>query len=171
MIGHAFALRSRRWIGGTGLAAALVAFGGVGADAADLAVGLAGEHGGEGGTRLAVELAVVRSGEGALFVAIHGPATEESFPEAAGAVAMFKLPAEAGPARFAIRGLAPGTYAIAAFHDENDNGELDAGLLGIPTEGYGFSNDAPSTMGPASFEDAAFDLGGQPVAMRITLDY
>ena len=171
MIGHAFALGPRRWIAGTGLAAAIATFGGLGAGAADLAVDLAGAHNDDGGTRLAVELDAVRSGEGALFVAVHGPATAESFPEAAGAIAMFKLPAAAGPARLAIRGMAPGSYAIAAFHDENDNGELDANLLGIPTEGYGFSNDAPSTMGPANFEDAAFDLGGQPVAMRITLNY
>jgi uncharacterized protein (DUF2141 family) len=36
--------------------------------------------------------------------------------------------------------LEPGTYAIIAFHDENDNGKLDENGWGVPTEGYAFSN-------------------------------
>ena len=36
----------------------------------------------------------------------------------------------------------PGTYALAVVHDENMNGKLDTNLLGVPTEGYGFSNGA-----------------------------
>lgn len=34
----------------------------------------------------------------------------------------------------------PGDYAIAAYQDENENGELDAGAFHIPKEPYGFSN-------------------------------
>ena len=38
--------------------------------------------------------------------------------------------------------LKPGAYAVITFHDENDNGKLDENASGLPTEGYGFSNDA-----------------------------
>ena len=48
-----------------------------------------------------------------------------------------------------------GTYAIKLFHDENGNGKLDTNLVGIPSEGYGFSNNA-GAFGPATFEDASF---------------
>ena len=44
--------------------------------------------------------------------------------------------------------LAPGRYALSAFHNENDNGELDTNLLGVPSEGYGFGNDASAAFGP-----------------------
>lgn len=44
-------------------------------------------------------------------------------------------------------------YAVRIVHDENGNGSLDVNFLGVPLEGYGFSNDAGS-LGPASFEDA-----------------
>ena len=49
-----------------------------------------------------------------------------------------------------------GEYAIKLFHDENMNGELDSNFLGIPTEDYGFSNNARGTFGPAEYDDAKF---------------
>ena len=58
-----------------------------------------------------------------------------------------------------LHDLPPGTYAIKLFHDANGNGELDTNLVGMPVEGYGFSNDA-GRLGPASFEDAAVKLDG-----------
>jgi uncharacterized protein (DUF2141 family) len=51
-----------------------------------------------------------------------------------------------------------GEYAVKVFHDENGNGELDKGILGIPEEAYGFSNDARGSMGPPEYEKAAFRL-------------
>lgn len=51
-----------------------------------------------------------------------------------------------------------GTYAIAAYHDKNRNGKLDKSLLGIPTETYGFSNNARGTFGPPDFNDAKFEF-------------
>lgn len=50
--------------------------------------------------------------------------------------------------------LPKGEYAIAIFHDENGNGTMDFGKMGIPIEKFGFSNDAKCVMGPPVFEDA-----------------
>lgn len=47
-------------------------------------------------------------------------------------------------------------YAIAVFHDSNSNGKLDKNFLGIPKEGYAFSNNASGTFGPPKFKDASF---------------
>ncbi len=62
-----------------------------------------------------------------------------------------------GELRTTIHGLPQGRYAVKLFHDANDNGELDRNLVGIPTEGYGFSNNA-GRRGPPSFSDAAVDV-------------
>jgi uncharacterized protein (DUF2141 family) len=35
--------------------------------------------------------------------------------------------------------LAPGTYAVGAYHDENNNSRLDTDLIGYSTEGYALS--------------------------------
>ncbi len=55
-----------------------------------------------------------------------------------------------------IRNLAPGKYAVQYYHDENLNGSLDKSRLGIPTEGYGFSNNAYGMFGPKPFRDWLF---------------
>jgi uncharacterized protein (DUF2141 family) len=65
----------------------------------------------------------------------------------------------------------PGTYALAVIHDENMNGKLDVNALGIPTEGYGFSNDAASWFGAPTFKDASFRYDGHSLDMTISLHY
>lgn len=49
-----------------------------------------------------------------------------------------------------------GIYAVAMFHDMNNNGELDKKAIGIPLEPYGFSNDAHGPIGPPSIDQAWF---------------
>ncbi|MBR8731935.1 hypothetical protein IX339_001390 [Porphyromonas levii] len=51
-----------------------------------------------------------------------------------------------------------GIYAIALFQDANNNGILDIGNNGIPTEKYGFSNDVEPVTGPPSFKDCSFEI-------------
>jgi uncharacterized protein (DUF2141 family) len=55
--------------------------------------------------------------------------------------------------------LPPGDYAVLVFHDENDNGVLDKGAFGIPTEGYGFSNNAKGFFGAPSWRAAGVTIG------------
>jgi uncharacterized protein (DUF2141 family) len=68
-----------------------------------------------------------------------------------------------------IEDLSFGQYAISAYHDENNNGELDSGLFGIPTEDYGFSNNARGSFGPPDYEDAAFEFNesGQKISIQL----
>ncbi len=49
-----------------------------------------------------------------------------------------------------------GKYTIRYFHDENMNFELDTNDIGIPKEGYGFSNNASGQYGPPSIEKRIF---------------
>lgn len=54
--------------------------------------------------------------------------------------------------------LPSGTYAIAVFHDKNNNGVLDKNMLGMPVERYGFSNNARETFSAPSFKSASVEL-------------
>lgn len=67
-------------------------------------------------------------------------------------------------------GLQPGTFAISALHDENDNGKLDTNLIGIPKEGIAVSNDAMPKFSAPRFAATSFSLTGD-TAQRITLVY
>jgi uncharacterized protein (DUF2141 family) len=54
--------------------------------------------------------------------------------------------------------LPEGEYALAIYQDANRNKILDKNLLGIPTEIYGFSNNARRNFSAPSFQEAKFKL-------------
>jgi uncharacterized protein (DUF2141 family) len=64
-----------------------------------------------------------------------------------------------------------GTYAVACIHDENKNGKLDTGALGIPTEGTVASNHAKGFMGPPSFDKAKFQFSGTATTLDLRMGY
>ena len=74
-------------------------------------------------------------------------------------------------ARCDFEDIPSGTYAMAVIHDEDMNGKLETNLLGIPTEGYGFSNDAKSMIGVPSFSAASFPYDGQSLDLTMNLHY
>lgn len=80
--------------------------------------------------------------------------------------------APARPGRVVVRvEVPPGTWAVQAYHDENGNGKLDRNLLGLPTEGLGFSNDARFRFGPPRWAEAAFRLGPDGGQVVVPLRY
>ena len=74
-------------------------------------------------------------------------------------------------ARFDFLDLPPGTYALAVIHDENMDGKIDTNWLGIPKEGYGFSNDAKAIFSAPSFSSASFFYDGRDMNLTISLHY
>lgn len=57
---------------------------------------------------------------------------------------------------FTLDSIPAGTYAFGVFHDENDNQQIDQNWLGIPTEGFAFSNNAMGSFGPPTYDQAKF---------------
>ena len=80
------------------------------------------------------------------------------------------IPASQTKIEWQIENLAYGQYAIAVYHDKNKNGKLDTNMLGIPLEEYGFSNNARSRFGPASWSQAKFTVNERNVVHRILLE-
>lgn len=78
--------------------------------------------------------------------------------------------AKAGEVQITFENITSGDYAISVMHDANENDELDSNAIGIPKEGFGFSNDAMGMFGPPSFEKAKFNLSGDN-KVTITLKY
>ena len=79
--------------------------------------------------------------------------------------------AKQGEVQLIFENIPPGTYAISVMHDANENGKMDSNLIGIPQEGFGFSNDAQGKFGPPGFEKAKFVCGGKDQVMVINLKY
>jgi len=121
------------------------------------------------GADLEVELRGLHSAEGHALVALHREAAGADFPSDASVVANVAAPAAINTV-VVFRELPAGEYAVAAFHDANGDGELNANFVGMPTECYGFSNDARGFMGPPSFDDAAFSLGAEAGTQRLVVN-
>lgn len=62
--------------------------------------------------------------------------------------------ATTGEVRVVFEGLKAGEYGLSVIHDENDNGEIDNNVIGIPTEGFAFGNNSMGMFGPPPFEKA-----------------
>ncbi|MBM2575891.1 DUF2141 domain-containing protein [Jannaschia sp. Os4] len=75
--------------------------------------------------------------------------------------------ARASGGRVTVTGVPDGVYAVQVFHDEDADGALDRNGF-WPTEGLGFSNDAPMRMGPPRFRDAAVRVtGGGSIRLNV----
>lgn len=118
---------------------------------------------------LDIRIGGVNSGDGRIMVALFDAA--EAFMGDDTQTAALMLPAQPGGVRALIGNLPPGRYAISVYHDANGNQALDTNLLGLPREGYGFSNDARGMAGPPSFEAASFEIGADPATVELTLSY
>lgn len=121
-------------------------------------------------TSIAVTITNVRSSEGVIRACLTPLA--KAFPQCKpgdGSVTKV-IPAKA-TASVTFSGVAPGRYAIALLHDENNNGKADRALLMMPKEGFGFSRDAKVRMGPPKFDDAAFDVTQDKQSQTIRMRY
>lgn len=131
---------------------------------------------------LACAALVVAVGAGAAVAQSRGAALEVRTPgltaEGSVVVAVFDKEADwksrdrpvrtqrvaAGPdSRLRIEGLAPGRYGLMVFHDKNNDGRLNTWPIGMPSEPYGFSNNARGRFGPASWQVASFEVRGDSV--------
>ena len=118
---------------------------------------------------LRVDVTGLRSGDGEVHLAVF--ATPETFPDSDGMLAEAIVRAKAAGVHWVFSGLKPGTYALAIYHDENENREFDRGFLGIPLEGYAFSNGAGVFFGPPDFTDAAVTVPGKGARITIRMIY
>jgi uncharacterized protein (DUF2141 family) len=123
----------------------------------------------------------VRSGNGTIMIGLYDTSdgflaaikhsTEIGLLTDKGRVVGAALRAVAGSQSIVFTQLKPGRYAIIVFHDENDNGLLDENAWSVPTEGYGFSNNAEGFLGSPSFDAAGVVLDGAEDCVAISLIY
>lgn len=111
---------------------------------------------GETGSLANLDLKVdVADAKGTIYVALFSDKEgyDEDASSASGAAEV-----KGEQVAFTFKDLQPGRYAVKAFQDMNGDGELNTSAIGIPTEPFAFSNNAPAGFGPPSFEKAAFQL-------------
>ena len=105
-------------------------------------------------TKLQVTVTNIKNDKGNIIVGIFD--SDEKFLKDALDGRMAKATGDSITVVF--ENLKPGKYAVSVLHDANKNKDLDKNKLGIPKEGFGFSNNVIGAMGPPSFERAVIDL-------------
>ncbi|MFN4122802.1 MAG: DUF2141 domain-containing protein [Flavobacteriales bacterium] len=98
----------------------------------------------------------IRDIVGTMNVALYNNASSFNNPNQA--YKQLFIPVNATSMTMKFDSIPPGEYAFGLFHDENNNQVLDQNFLGIPKEGFAFSNNAMGTFGPPSWNQSKFTL-------------
>jgi len=120
--------------------------------------------------RLDLTVSGVRSPDGEVAIVLYGGRAKDFLAKGAW-VNRVRVPAMKGTVETCLLAPQPGQYAIALYHDEDANGKLNKTWVGIPDEGFGFSNDAPAPLRAPRFDEAAFTAGTGDNPLEITLRY
>ena len=121
--------------------------------------------------RIMVHVVGARSGKGEVAVTLYG-SQPDRFLASGGSIARQRVPLNGATqleACFAISG--SGTYAVSIYHDENADHHFNRSLLGLPEEGYGFSNDAPTPLRAPTLREAGFHAGPGLTEVTVSLRY
>jgi len=120
-----------------------------------------------GRPRLLVTVTGAKPVVGNVTVTLYG-ANPAAFLAHRGSIALTRVALASSQAEACFTLSAPGAYAVAVYHDANDNHHFDRTLLGLPAEGYGFSNNVVPLLLP-SFASAriAVPPGETRIAIRL----
>ncbi len=106
--------------------------------------------------KLTVEVSGVEHGNGSILVAVYD--SEDSFLDSDKMFSGGSNTASEGETIVIIENLPKGEYALAIFHDENDNEVLDTNFIGIPKEPISFSIGKMKTFGPPPYKECSFKV-------------
>jgi uncharacterized protein (DUF2141 family) len=122
------------------------------------------------GQTVVVNVGTLRNQAGGVVCGLHS--SNAGFPESSPGMVTIRTRPSGAVATCAFRDVPPGTYAVSVFHDENGNGKLDKNFVGVPSEGYGVSNNHTSAMSAPKWADAVFVVEpGKNKGLAIALRY
>lgn len=103
---------------------------------------------------LTVNITEVEQGKGHLLVALYADKQSYISGEASFSSAVEAINKQE---KVTFKNLPEGEYAVKMYQDENDNRALDFNMIGIPKEGYGFSNNV-GQFGAPEYVEAKFTI-------------
>ena len=115
---------------------------------------------------LEIKIDKIKNNNGNIIVGLYNK--DNHFPRNANDGKIVK--ADKNGVTVVFKDLKPGTYAVSVLHDENENKDMDQNKLGIPKEGFGFSNNVMGAIGPPSFNKAHIDIGADKKDTSISID-
>ena len=124
----------------------------------------------EGSGQLVLEIANLRNSQGEIYLSIFSG--KQGFPDnPEAALVNHKVTIQAEQSTIIINDLPYGEYAVAVLHDENRDGKMNTSVVGVPKEGFGFSGNPKTKMGPPEYNDVRFLLLVPEKMIKIVLQY
>lgn len=121
-------------------------------------------------TWINVKIEGVRNSKGLVAVTLY-PDNSSKFLAKHGSMYVGRVPAQTGTVRTCIFVPKPGVYGVAVYHDENASQKFDRNGLGLPAEGYGFSNNPSTIGGLPSFRSVRLNIPKSGLTTQITMKY
>ena len=113
----------------------------------------------------------LRSGDGQLAMTLYADDSRR-FLVKHGALSVGRVKVQAGATtRGCIFLPEPGVYAIALYHDENGDMKFNRSGIGLPQEGWGFTNNPATLMGLPSFSSVRLNVPRTGLVTRIKMKY
>lgn len=124
----------------------------------------------ETGVWLNVVAEGMKSSDGLLAITVYED-KHRKFLAKGGAIWVGRFQAKAGSTRGCVFLPKTGVYVIALYHDEDGDEKFDRTGLGLPAEGYGFSNNPSTLAGLPSFRSVRLKISKANLTTRITMKY
>jgi uncharacterized protein (DUF2141 family) len=120
---------------------------------------------------LNVEVTGVRNGDGLVAITIYDGNRSDKFLRSKGSLDVVRVPAQEGKTRACVKLPGNGVYALAVYHDENASRKLNRSGLGLPTEGFGFSNNPRTIASLPTFSSVRLNVPKTSLTTKISLTY
>ncbi len=120
------------------------------------------------GSQLLVRVTGIVSNKGNVTITVY-PDDSGRFLAKGGKLARQRVPVVL-PMTEACFALPAGSYAVAVYHDANGDHDFNRTFVGMPAEGYGFSNNPVTKLGLPGFKEVRFaaKAGENPVYIKLS---
>lgn len=112
----------------------------------------------------------IRNASGTVKTVLYGP-DPKSFLVKGQKADKEREPAREGNMTLCVAAPDVGRYAVVVYHDENDNHKFDRNWIGLPTEGFGVSNNPSLFLAAPKFEESSFEVTGEVTHVDVEMKY
>ena len=112
----------------------------------------------------------VRSSNGLVTVTLY-PDDSSQFLRSGASLERVRVPARAGKTTACVILPRTGTWVFAVYHDENGDKKFNRNAVGMPQEGFGFSNNPSTTLGIPAFRAVRLRVPNPGMETTIRLTY
>lgn len=117
-----------------------------------------------------VHISGLRTDSGTVKAVLYGP-DPKSFLVKGKKTDSEREPARQGTMTLCVAAPGAGQYAVVVYHDENDNHKFDRNWIGLPTEGFGVSNNPSLFLAAPTFEESSIEVTGDVTHVDIEMKY